>query len=47
MADLLKNKLISYEEAFRQSTNLADFAPKLSGIMNDADLSGRGSDNFG
>ncbi|MCL2760067.1 MAG: type IV pilus twitching motility protein PilT [Desulfuromonadales bacterium] len=47
ITDLLKNKLISYEEALRQSTNPADFALKLSGISNDADVDGRGSDSFG
>jgi len=36
---LLKNKLITYEEALRQATNPDDFKLKVSGISSTSDLS--------
>jgi twitching motility protein PilT len=39
LMQLLTNKLISYEEALRQSTNPDDFALKISGISSTSDAS--------
>ncbi len=36
---LLKNKLISFEEALRQCSNPDDFKLKMSGVSSTSDLS--------
>jgi twitching motility protein PilT len=36
---LLKNKLITFEEALRQASNPDDFKLKLSGVSSTSDLS--------
>jgi twitching motility protein PilT len=36
---LLKNKLISFEEAMRQASNPDDFKLKISGVSSTSDLS--------
>jgi twitching motility protein PilT len=42
---LFSNKLISYEEALRQSSNPDDFALKISGISSTSDASWDGFEN--
>jgi twitching motility protein PilT len=39
LMQLLKNKLITYEEAVRHSSNPDDFALKIKGVSSSSDLS--------
>jgi len=42
---LYSNKLITYDEALRQSSNPDDFALKISGISSTSDASWEGFEN--